>query len=476
MFLRSGCALLVLLFILQPGSAQEKDGVPTETVITLTVDAQSQPTPALRYQLLPELREMSPGNPVQAYLNCFSEQNLFFYSKEAAEERDKYAEMPLQGLPAALADYGGAALRRVDEAARLERPDWQVLLKLRKHGVMLLVPEVQQMRTLAWAVQVRMRGQIKAGRFDDAVGSATTMLAMAQHLNEHPTLIAGLVGLAITSRTVPVLEEMVQQQGSPNLFWALVNLPRPFLSLRRGWQSERFILIGEFEPFIPSDRPMSEAEITGVYERIKHTVKAAFIDQGAEIAPYDPRAIVKERLENKGYLGAAKKRLLEAGAKESVLTTMPAEQIAMLDGMRNLEIMRDEMLKWFNLPYHQADAGLAEAETSMRARAKREKLLEFDLTMSMPIFSFRRLVEARTRVDARLALLTHVEALRLHASAHGRWPASLKDINLPLPADPYTGRPVQYQVEGDVAHLKLSLPAHLRVAGTNVRYEIVLRK
>ncbi len=75
------------------------DDAPTETVVRLTVTPQAPPTPALRYQLLPELREMNPGNPVQGYLECFMEQNHFFFDKTEVENREKWQTVPLKELP-----------------------------------------------------------------------------------------------------------------------------------------------------------------------------------------------------------------------------------------------------------------------------------------------------------------------------------------------------------------------------------------
>src|SRR5437763_14508558 len=72
----------------------------TETVIRLTVQPMPAPRPALRYLLLPELKEMNPGNPIQNYLKCFMEQQHFFFDKEAFGRRDKLLSMPLKELPA----------------------------------------------------------------------------------------------------------------------------------------------------------------------------------------------------------------------------------------------------------------------------------------------------------------------------------------------------------------------------------------
>src|SRR5579864_7767131 len=87
----------------------------TETIIRLTVQPAAAPQPALRYLLLPELKEMNPGNPIQGYLKCFMEQHIFFFDKETVRRREQLLAMPLKELPAReLQDYGGSALRQAD--------------------------------------------------------------------------------------------------------------------------------------------------------------------------------------------------------------------------------------------------------------------------------------------------------------------------------------------------------------------------
>ena len=86
---------------------------------------------------------------------------------------------------------------------------------------------MQQLRSLARALKVRFRAEVALGRFDDAIRTAKTMFAMSRHLGEHPTLIGDLVGMAIASMAIGPLEEMLEQPGCPNLYWALTNLPEP---------------------------------------------------------------------------------------------------------------------------------------------------------------------------------------------------------------------------------------------------------
>ena len=91
----------------------------------------------------------------------------------------------------------------------------------------MLIPDVQQLRPLASALKVRFRAEVALGRFDDALRTAKTMFAMSRHLGEHPTFVGNLVGIAVAHVAIGPLEEMLEQPGCPNLYWALTNLPRP---------------------------------------------------------------------------------------------------------------------------------------------------------------------------------------------------------------------------------------------------------
>src|ERR1700684_2839256 len=100
-----GCRLLiaVTLAAFPVGSSSE------ETTVRLTVQPMPAPRPALKYQLLPELRELKPGNAAQNYLKCFMEQRYFFFNKEVAAERARYEVMPLGELPQdKVRHYGGS--------------------------------------------------------------------------------------------------------------------------------------------------------------------------------------------------------------------------------------------------------------------------------------------------------------------------------------------------------------------------------
>jgi len=456
------CALLLALPL-----AARADDAPTQTVVRLTAAPQAPPKPALKYQLLPEMREMNPGNPIQAYLICFMEQNHFFFDKTEVENREKWQTMPLKDLPLKeLRNYGGNALRQADYAARLDAPDWQLLVKMRRDGINLLIPDVQWMRMLAAALKVRFRAEVAERRFDDALATAKTILALARHLGEHPTLISGLVGVAVGSQAVGPLEEMVQQPGCPNLFWALTDLPSPFIDFREARQGETVTVEAEFRP-LDANEPMSDAQLKRFLDRVRELAAADKENPSPGGIKGDPADWVAARAKDEGRVSAARKRLAESGLAEEKLKQLPAQQIILLDEKLEYEIQRDEVMKMMGLPYWEAEKRLAGSEKELT----REHLFPW----WPAIFKVR---QRAAQLDQRLALLRCVEALRAYAADNdGKLPAKLADVKLPLPVDPVTGKPFVYAVDGNTATLTGTPPAgREKEAAYNLRYEVTIKK
>jgi hypothetical protein len=435
---------------------------PTETVIRLTVQPMAAPKPALKYQLLPELKEMSPGNPVLDYLKCFAEQQNFFHSKAENDKRDKWTAAPLGDLPLKeLHDYGRGPLTRAGEAARLDNPDWQVLMKAKRDGPYLLLPEVQQMRSLSWCLQLRCRVQVAERDFDEAIVTLKTMLAMSRHMGEHVTVISDLVALAMANLAFRPIDEMIGQPGCPNLYWALTNLPTPFIDLRRAQQGERLITEPVFAG-IDSTAAMSDAQLEKTVDSLDKIVK---LDDKFK---KDTRAWLDTRAKDGNYVKTARKRLVEYGLEEKFVEAFPPLQVIILDEKREFEVRRDERIKWLALPYWKAEPGMVDPGA---AQAESDVLLG-------GLISFLKVKKAQARVDQRIALLAHVEALRMYAADHeGKLPAKLDEIKLPLPDDPFTGKAFHYEVDGPTAIIKGTAPKGDEAnAAFNVRYIVTIKK
>jgi hypothetical protein len=468
------CAALAALA--GPGRA-EQTTTASETVIHLTVQPMPAPKPALRYLLLPDLKEMNPGNPIQNYLKCYMEQQHFFFDKEVFKKREEYQSMPLKELPAKdLLDYGHTALRQADWAARLDKPDWQILPKLKTEGIGLLLPDVQQMRTLAGALKVRFRAEVAVGHFDDALRTAKTMFAISRHMGEHPTLIGDLVGIAIAAITIGPLEEMLEQPGCPNLYWALTNLPNPMISVEKGMEGERVLLRGEFSD-LDDTNPMSEEQLKKLMKHIDYVRQVAQIEQPKKPDDQDrsTRAYVAARTKDPKLIGAARGRLVEYGLPEERVARFPAEQVILLDEYREFEVSRDEAMKLMNLPTWEVVAALERMTKPNRPPSTSSPGEALFAGLVPALYKVR---QAQGRLEQRIALLRCVEALRLYAAEHdGKLPEKLADLPVPLAADPFTGKPIRYELDGTTAHVRGSPPpGQEKVPAYNVHYEVVIRK
>ena len=77
----------VLFFLLAAPCCAQQAGAKPELLIRLNVAPAKAPEPALKYLLLPDLREMNPGNPIQGYMKCFLEQYRFVFDEQEFDRR-----------------------------------------------------------------------------------------------------------------------------------------------------------------------------------------------------------------------------------------------------------------------------------------------------------------------------------------------------------------------------------------------------
>ncbi len=89
----------------------------------------------------------------------------------------------------------------------------------------------------------------------------------------------------------------------------------------------------------------------------------------------------------------------------------------------------------------------------------------------------RKVYAAVGRTDRRIAALEYVEALRMYAAAHGKWPEKADDVtDVPLPDDPITGKPFEYRVQDNKAVIAAPSITPGKSDGPDaVTYEVYLR-
>lgn len=455
------CAALVLALAPLAGAQPQPEPKDGRLVFPLSAEGRAPPRPALKYALLPEVRDLNPGNQIAAFYKCFMEQHNLYHNRAVLDERAKWLAAPLADLKGekALANYGGASVRQAHFAARLDTVDWGLTAQLKIEGAFLLLPDVQQLRELAQVLRLKLRGEIARGEFDAALRTAQTLLALARAFEAHPTLIGQLVGVAVATFAFDALDEFVQQPGAPNLFWALADLPHPFIGLKKGTEGERAWLTRDFDA-LRAPEPLPAAGLKALAAKLDPLVQFEPRGGGRETAWDEYRALAADAK----HLAAARARLAAHGFEPARAERLDPVQAVMADDLFEYEVYRDDLLKYTNLPYWQVPAGLA--------GAKREAGVFGALAPSLA-----RVKQAQVRLQQRIDMLRAVEALRAHAAEAGALPAALDAVRLPLPVDPVTGRPFAYEPRGGTAVLRGAPPAdRAKEPPFNRVYELTLRK
>jgi hypothetical protein len=431
-------ALLVCGALVSGRASEPAEG---SAATKLTVRPMPAPKPALKYQLLPEVGELNPGNAAQWYLRCFAEQRNFFFSKSGVDERNLLLTQPLSQIPIEkFRNYGGSALTQADWAARLDTVDWQVVQRLQSGDSELLQPELGPLHVLGIALRARTRVELAAHHPDDAVRTIKTLFAFARHLGENPTEAANRLGLKIESLALDAVEEMIQQPESPNLYWALTSLPSPIVELRKGMQGSGVLMARTLKP-IRDDAVMSSDEIEKVVAHLSGVLGLAREEAGKP--PRSFRSVLAARCADADQLRAARKRLLDAGVAEGLVPNFPPLQTVLLDAKLDYEQRRDNLVKLLAIAPWQI-AALSEQERKAGAGGL---LADF-----LP--SVTALRQLQCGLEQRIALLRCVEALRMFAAEHGgKLPHTLGELGVPPPSDPITGKVVAYEVDGKTARL-----------------------
>jgi hypothetical protein len=173
-------------------------------------------------------------------------------------------------------------------------------------------------------------------------------------------------------------------------------------------------------------------------------------------------------------LETAKKYLTERiGLQRSAIDIMPPSQVLVLWIAHLTRELYDEQMKIAYLPYPESRAAFRGYSLPKRDQSVPEAA--WFAVEIMP--ALEKVLLAQLRVDRWIALLTAIEALRMHAATNGgELPASLDQVKVvPVPLDPATGKPFEYSLDGRTVTIASRLPGEqLHLSG--IRYKLTFRK
>jgi len=441
------------LVVALQGNPKPKPEPKGPKLVTLEARPAVPPDPAMSVRLLPGILDQKPGNAAQLYYRTMSSQSARLDGLRKKVSR--WLELPPQelleepNLPA-----GSALLEAIARASRREYCRWD--FPIREEGFGLLLPSLGQYRDTAKLLSVRIRVHIAKRDFEKALEDLQTGLAMSRHVAEGPTLIQALVGTATAEIMLIRAEELMQAPGAPNLYWALADLPRPFIDLRGAMAFEHASLYLALPKLRDLTRrrlsPQQWQAVTDDLAKLLAEIGVGSFDgsDGSSVTRLGLTAAAVY------YYPRAKKYMLSKGYTPKQIDAMPVQQVCIAYSLEPYEHHRDEMFKWFSLPYWQAREGMARSLHDFRAAYKQHR--------GNPFFSLLPTLGRAhfivTKVDRHVAALQALEAVRAYAAAHeGRPPKSLADVtDTPAPIDPVTGKRFVYKVEGDTVTLDASAP------------------
>jgi hypothetical protein len=460
------CAWAISIALAQGG---EKKSAPVASdnlkVVEMSVSPAQAPRPALKWRLMPELLEQTPLDAVPLYLKAMllmENKDGKFWDLIVKWLDTAPAKLPRDEVRAKLNEVEGT-LHYVEMGSRRSLCNWAVPLREEEAIMQLMLPEIQKARSLGRLVALRARLEIAEGKHAEALGTLKTGYALAKHVGEQPLLISGLVGIAIANQMNGQLEALIRSPGAPGLYWAIAALPEPLVDMREAWEAEANWIHLYFRKTYEARRAgkASPEQWQIAFDELITKMRTLADLEGNPQAVSEASKLWETAL--KGMVSASatssgKQDLIARGRPEKEVQAMTPAQVAVLDFFETYEDYRDELFKWFCVPYVQARQGIARAEQPLtRSNADKTEMAKRPGTLlaslMLPAVGKCHLKEAILRRD--IAALRCIEAVRLYAGAHqGKLPSRLEEIaDLPIPTNPVTGAAFAYRVEGGVGVL-----------------------
>jgi hypothetical protein len=473
--LRASAAFLLVLALGSRSAAQPGQ------LLRLSIEPADAPKPGLKYRLLPDPRELVPGNAAVLYnraLASFYENPALLKDIKEAHW-DEWLAAPLANFPKEEVSRGVGMTRHlvaeIEQAALRKECDWQ--LGNRPEGVALLLPEVQGFRRVGVVLAVHARLAIAERDWDRAVRALRLGYSLGRDIGKGPLLIQMLVGAAIVQVMNKQLDALVQQPGAPNLYWALAVLPRPLFDPKPALLEESDLLARLWPALTQMDRGvLSVEEVQAALAALR-----ARLDEFAVRKPTEAERVAQSALITAAAPGA-RRWLVQQGLPAARVEAMQAVQVVAVYAYRQHRLTHEEWLKWALTPEGIYTAGYKKASRELREAGEQlDRLFFHGLLRGLEFVGLSdvtRALEVAQRVERRRAAQTCIEALRLHAARNGgRWPATLDAVTeVPVPKDPHTGKPFEYRLEDGRATLATPRhPAEPAKSTLAVHYELLLR-
>lgn len=444
--MRSLCLILLAWGVMASEAFAEPPAVPPP--VELLLEGRAIESPALKYRLYPEESERHDGNAAPILLRLPWDQ-LHWMSK-VVPTLPEWEKRELNAPEWANFDknyvFPDRFYEEIKRAAYRREAHWEYPIYETLFPHLILLNDVQGLRNfLKYGLTARIRYHLSRGELDQAREGILMGIANAKHVAQTPFYITQQVAVSLHLGMLDVTREMISQPNSPNLYWAISNLPDSLIEFDQATRLQMFEMA--FPAVRDLDRPRSSEEWKEMASQlVSYLIEFEYLKSADKS--------VDETLKRTYFTVYAK-------AARADLTTchgIPAEKVA---------AMSDEEagLRWYtqlHMNLDQKTSAICILPPREARHAYRQLLVEaqafHDATGAnfWPHISPVEAYVSAWSLKRRVASLRVVEAVRHYMGTHdGKLPASLDDIqDLTIPVDPLTDQPFQWQVEGETATLK----------------------
>lgn len=485
----SACiALLVALPLSTWGDVTYSGNRDELEIVKMRVTPAPAPLPSLKYRLTARGIDLVSGNAAPFYYRTFMELAgpMKHIRKENGDEFDNWAmtsgdesiaiaNLPLEKVRKVTQGLDGIVRNHASIATSRRDCDWQLGLEdLRGVDVVnFLLPEFQESRQLSRVLAVRTRLAVAEHRYDDAIDVMRMNYRLGVDIANPPFLVCGLIGLAVAGIANDTLIELVAASDSPNMYWALTELPSPLIDLGPAVRYELdfgprvfpFIHHAETTERAPEEWNRLLKQATGDFQLIMSNVPTSR-DSVTSGLYATGLALV-------GY-SHAKERLIAQGMERDRVDKMAVGQVMAIYTERQYLRLANGFERLWHVPFWELRkyerAAMDELKAAdMRSGDADREVLPIASQLLPAINSART---AQVRLEREIAAFRVIEALRMYAAEHdGKLPETLEEVtSVPIPLNPATGKPFLYRLEDATGILEL--PKSDRVTGSNRRFEI----
>jgi thiol-disulfide isomerase/thioredoxin len=440
-------------------------GAPDKEFIAFPAPA---PVPALRFALLPLDPDRTPGDAAPVYLRLRAEGGDAGL-REASLKATEWLRRPLRDFPAsearAFLERWSDQLQEIEYGARRRACDWSYPIRERSERlIMIQFTAAHGMARWSTLLALKARVEIAEGRCGDALHTIASGLAFNQHIAEAPFLVHTLIAAGGDQMMFDRLDELITLPDAPNLYWALTALPRPLVNFRSAMENESRLIERLVPELTETLGPRSDSDWAALLARIHARMDNILKMTGTTGSGKDtnkPSTTDIDRLQAELLPEARRYVAKMPKADGAANVPMSDHQVVVLFIAGWYRERWDDLFKATYLPYPEARP-FYDAEIARRRSEETSHPLSL---LSGVAPAVPRLHEHAAEIDRRVAALRTVEALRLHAAAHGgRMPASLDAVDIvPVPLDPMTGKPFQCDSDGHTATLVREGPAPSRL-------------